>query len=71
MVCNVSVERPRVSIVSVEDISNQGRTYLFLGFSVYNHNYVQAFVNKIIGNKTEMSIILPVIVLIYLHNKRA
>lgn len=50
---------------------NQGKTYLFLGFSVYNHNYVQAFVSKIIGNKTEMSIILPVIVLIYYHNKRA
>lgn len=31
MVCDVSVERPRVSKVSVEDISNQGRTYLFLG----------------------------------------
>lgn len=71
MVCGVSVERPRVSIVSVEDILNQGRTYLFLGFSVYNHNYLQAFVSKTIGNKTEMSIILPVIVLIYYHNKRA
>lgn len=71
MVCDVSVEKPHVSIVSVEDIFNQGRTYLFLGFSVYNHNYVQAFVNKIIGNKTEISIILPVIVLIYYHNKWA
>lgn len=71
MVCDVSVERPRVNIVSVEDILNQGRTYLFFGFSVYNHNYVQAFVSKISGNKTEMSIILPVIVLIYYHNKRA
>lgn len=40
-VCDVSVERPRVSIVSVEDrpILNQGRTYLFIGFSVYNQNY--------------------------------
>lgn len=46
MVCGVSVERPRVSIVSVEDILNQGRTYLFLGFPVYIHNYVQALVNK-------------------------
>lgn len=69
MVCDVSVERPLVSIVSVEDISNQGRTYLFSGFSVYNHNYVQAFDNKTIGNKTEISIILPVIVLIYYPNK--
>lgn len=71
MVCDVSVERPRVSIVSIEDILNQGRTYLFIGVWVYNHNYVQAFVNKTIGNKTEMSIILPVIFLIYYHNKRA
>lgn len=71
MVYDVSVERPGVSIVSVEDISNQGRTYLFVGFSVYNHNYMHAFVNKIFGNKTEMSIILPVIILIYYHNKRA
>lgn len=51
MVCDVSVERPRVSIVSVEDILNQVRTYLFLGFSVYNHNYVQAFVNKNYGKQ--------------------
>lgn len=43
MVCDVSVERPRVSIVSVEDILNHGRTYLFFGFSVYNHNLRASF----------------------------
>lgn len=39
-------------------------------FLFYNHNYMLADPYKIIGNKTEMSILI-IIVLIYYHEKRA
>lgn len=39
-------------------------------FLFYNHNYMHADLYKIIGNKTELSVLL-VIALIYYHDKRA